>query len=217
MLFIVTHVNVNREVDRSRCFRSVEKAMVGLDVEWNIIRLDCKSHEEFLTERHKSIENRQGFVVFVDDDDWLEPIAIYDLLRAIEKNHNVGIVYTDENHAFINDGIIANKILSKAGSCYEDLFYSASRIHHLCAINSAYITQESLILALSSGCGIEWAMKAEAALQHGAMYIPKPHYNYLIHNDRVTSKVNVNFNRCKEIFLPKFTEWQKYFGKIPVL
>jgi len=212
MLTIITHCNVNRDIDRSKCFDSIERALGLLDCDWNILPLDCKTHNDFLIARHESVTSRKGFIAFVDDDDWIEPDAIRLLLGAIEQNPNTGIVYSDEGIAHDNCDIIC----SKAGTEYGDMLYGAGRMHHICAINSEHVTSTSLHIALKAGCGIEWAMKAQAELTAGAVYIPKKLYNYRIHNDRITNQVSKNFNLCHDIFIPQFKQWQKYHGTIPI-
>lgn len=207
MLTVVTHVNRNRNIDISRCIDSIDDSLCG-----DARHLIISNYSDFLKARHEAVFKKEGFIAFIDDDDFIERDCIKFLNDAINKNTRAGIIFSNEKRYYSEYDIISEK----AGSCYEDLLFSASKIHHICAINSEYITKKSIELALQANCGIEWCMKAEAGLAHGAVHINEFLYNYVQHKNQLSCSVGHHFKNCKKIFLPQFAKWQKHFGEIPL-
>lgn len=211
-LTLITHINLNRYIDRAPCFASIN-TQTDKNFNHKVIYLDCKSNDDFIRKRHKSIKSCYGFFAFVDDDDFIRDDTVCWLNKAISKYPDAGMVYSNERHQMGEYGIID----AKASNEYEGLLWSATRLHHICAINSKYITDKSLELALKAQCGIEWCMKAEAALQYGAVYINEYLYTYCYHDLMLSHTVQDKFKNSKEIFIPEFKKWQKFFGQIPTL
>lgn len=211
MLHVITHVNSNRNIDRTRCLGSIQ-ANLTTQVRHHMIPLRCNTHQEFLVERYRAL-SLGDLVCFVDDDDFLESSSVFQLIiDAFNTFPNIGCVYTDEYRYHSQSTIIH----SKSGSTYESVFDSAQRIHHLVAYRSACVNKESLNIALKAGCGLEWAMTAQSMLTHGAVYIPIPAYNWVLHSQQITNLVNHNFKNIKPLFHDQFKQWQRNFGNVVV-
>lgn len=209
MLTIITHVNPNRTIDNKRCFESVRNGLANT-ARHVVLECDAKDYRDFLIARYQSLKFGE-WVAFVDDDDYINPLAIQLFEYCINLYPHSGIIYTNE---IIEDD--HGRTIRHAGETYESLFESASSIHHMCAIRTNAVSSQSLNLALHAGCGIEWAMKAEASLKYGAIHIPEPLYTTVRrHNERNVCNHGYKYHDNHHLFINKFKEWQHFTGTIP--
>lgn len=170
-LTVVTHSNVNYQRDTSRCIASVRAALTGA-CKHVVIPL-VTDNNGFMQARYDALK-LGDVIAFVDDDDTITPDALALCLDALNK-YPVGVAFTDCTI------VCADGQERRAAPCqgYGDIASRPSALHHLVAIRTSAVTPRALALAQQYGCGIEWIMKAEAALTQGAVHIPKVGYHYV--------------------------------------
>lgn len=174
-LTIVTHTCPKWGRDIARCVDSVSAA------------LPAGSTHEIIEMNDPSIFQKMRFdalslgdiIVFVDDDDYISPDSLGLCLAAMGHN-DIGLAFTNE--------VIVQADGSKRHNdrkvSYDMACIHPQIIHHMTAINTKYVTQKSMDLALKYNCGIEWIMKVEAAFNGSAIHIPIDGYYWVQHHDQ---------------------------------
>ncbi len=147
-------------------------------------------------------------IVFVDDDDYISKESLSLCVAAMADN-DVGLAYTRER-VLRNDGFHCLNYLCRN---YEDIYRSPSAIHHMAAVRSSAVTERSLALAAKWGCGIEWIMKAEAALTQGAIHIPHTGYFYVQHPGQVSHVVGKQFTKAIKPIGDAFRSWRGHSAR----
>lgn len=208
-LTVVTHTNVRYARDISRCVASVKAALTP-ECSHVVIELDV-DYDGFVEARYKALKLGEA-IAFVDDDDYITPDALRLCLQALNQG-DPGLVFTKELSHF------PDKSTSLGLQCpdYRTISSSPSAIHHLAAIRTEAVTDRSLDLAKKHGCGIEWVMKAEAAIFHGAVHIPKIGYHYVRHPGQTTCQVVDLHRKGIKPIAEELRAWRGHTGLIPIL
>jgi hypothetical protein len=140
--------------------------------------------------RHHVIEQREGFeqarwdafqsaefVALVDDDDEVCNDALNLCMAAILET-GAGVAFTDQ--AVVDEQ--GETLRTDSGELrYRDVARSPQSIHHLAIVRRSAISDEALTAARQAGTGIEWMVKANAALRHGAVHVPIVGYRWRRH------------------------------------
>lgn len=208
-LSVVTHTNLRYARDISRCVDSVKAALTP-ECTHVILELDV-DHDGFIEARYEALKLGEA-IAFVDDDDYITPDALRLCLQALSQG-NPGVVFTKELSHF------PDRSTSLGMSCpsYETICSSPSTMHHLAAFRTAAVTNRSIELARENGCGIEWIMKAEAAIFHGAVHIPEIGYNYVRHPGQTTCQVVDLYRKGIKPISEELRAWRGHTGLIPIL
>lgn len=207
-LAVVTHTNVRWRRDLTRCVKSVADALPA-NSKHIIIELDT-DYDGFIEARYEAM----GFadiIVFVDDDDYISKQSLELCLAALNETQ-AGMAYTREMTVF-SDGL---QRLGPTCTHYADFARSPSAIHHMAAVRSSAVTERSIALARCYGCGIEWIMKAEAALTQGAVHVPHVGYFYVQHPEQVSRGISERFARAIKPIGDELRSWRGRTGLIPV-
>lgn len=209
-LTVVTHTMKSWGRDISKCIESVEKAMPagGKHV---IIDLD-ECPQDYQKARYKALELDE-FVAFVDDDDYISEESLELCLKAIRETH-AGISFTNE--------VMVNIDGSTTRNCrsvnYNMLPLHPQIIHHLTMLRTSAVSTKPIELALKHNCGIEWMMKADAALSQGAIHVPMDGYYWVQHAKQWHKNPDWqnNFIRNIRTLGNEIRTWSDKTGAIPV-
>lgn len=209
-LTVVTHTMKSWGRDISKCIDSVAAAMPvgGKHV---IIDLDDHPHD-YQEERYKALQLDE-YVAFVDDDDYISKDSLRLCLEAIKATDS-GIAFTDE--VVIN--IDGSRTLNSRRINYNMLPLHPQIVHHLTMIRTSAVSTKPIELALKHNCGIEWMMKADAALHHGAIHVPIEGYFWVQHAKQWHKNADWqnNFIRNTRILGNEIRTWGNKTGAIPV-
>jgi hypothetical protein len=123
------------------------------------------------------------WVCWVDDD------AVVDngsLARCweIASTERVGCVFTDEEYVS-HDGSPAGGNLGRKVT-YRDIASSPQTVHHLAMFRTRDVDAEALRAGQAAGIGVEWMVKASAALNAGAVHVPGYGYRWRQHRGSVS-------------------------------
>jgi len=209
-LTVVTHTNSRHPRDASACLASVQAALIER-CRHVVIPLDTDL-DGFIAARYAAMQLDE-VVAFVDDDDTIAPDALRLCLAALEGN-SLGVAFTD-CMVQCADGIARQGL---ACPTYNELLRYPAAMHHLVAVRSEYVTARSLALAQQHGCGIEWIMKAEAALTQGAVHIPYIGYYYVKHPQQQQlsgqAEVRQRFVKAVKPIGTELKAWARFEGAI---
>lgn len=140
------------------------------------VELECPDYSHLERLRYESL-SLADWVVWVDADDVVPNDAIrrcWEVARVAEE----GCVFTDEE--YVNwDGEHLGGNLGRTVS-YRDLTTTPQAIHHLCMFRTADVDPKAWDVCRTLGCGygIEWMVKATAALRGGAVHVPGYGYRW---------------------------------------
>ncbi len=120
------------------------------------------------------------FVAWVDDDDRVVGDAIQQCVRAL-KETGAGVAFTQE--ARIDESGKRIDTYSPWDSVtLRDVAMHPQALHHLAVVRSSALAPEVLEQAQRIGIGIDWLMRAHAALRHGAVQVPMIGYKWRQHD-----------------------------------
>lgn len=212
-LTVVTHTDPRRARDLGPCLASVQAALTPA-CRHVVIPLAAETEDAFFAARYAALQLGE-VVAFVDDDDTISPDALRLCLEALADN-TLGVAFTD---CMI---VCTDGVARRAPPCrdYQAICRSPSALHHLAAIRTAYVSDRCLRLARQYQCGIEWLMKAEAALSQGAVRIPHIGYYYVNHPQQQQRTGNPAIRqRYSEAIKPLgevLAGWARWQGEIGV-
>lgn len=166
-LTVVTHTDVTLNRDISRCLKSVQDALPK-GAEHLVIESDG-DYSKFVKLRQDAML-LNDIVIFVDDDDYILPDSLQNCVDAL-SNTDVGIAFTKEAKVFDNRCEI-----NKAPTNVSSIISSPTIVHHMTAYRTKYITNRSTELIKKLKISPEWILKVDAALNAGAVHIPKVGY-----------------------------------------
>jgi len=172
-LVVVTHTNPKANRDISKCVESVRIALPP-NSKHLIIELDDQK-EDFQQARYNAMSQGE-IVVMVDDDDYISPDSLNLCLQAL-RDTNAGLAFTYEVVVRMDGTHICNTRRIK----YEMISNNPQIIHQMCAIRTKFVSSRPIECAFRHGTGIEWLMKAEAALMGGAVQVPIKGYYWVQH------------------------------------
>jgi hypothetical protein len=181
--------------------------------------LDCKDFKVF--ERMKWEARLLGeHVCFVDDDDLVINDSIRKCMSAFDADPTLGCVFTNQelidqegNHLPDLEGMEQDKVYT-----YQEAAYSAQTIHHLAIVRSDAIdTRAYGVTEALENIGIEWLMKATAALDHRAVHIPMYGYQWRQRNSSMSKSADwMHLYNSKLALLQSYLACRMYpQGEIP--
>lgn len=169
MLTVITHTRRQNVPQLERAVRSIEAALPP-GAEHRII--EASTYDIWRTRRWTDLITSE-YTAIVDDDDEIHPDALRLCYQAIQQ-HQVGVVFTDEVEVSAT-GQMRNAITGQRN--YKDCIDNPRSIHHLCVFRSECIDHDmDSALRQTKGIGVDWMIKASAALTGGALHIPIPGY-----------------------------------------
>ena len=174
-LTVVTHTNKAWSRDLTKVTASVRDALPE-NATHEIIELEDGYHN-FLQARYDA-KKLNDVIVFVDDDDYIEKDSLHKIMEAMNET-NAGIVFTNE--VVVKED---KEIFNKPVTYYSAITFHPQAIHHMTAFNTKHIHDRSLELAQKYNRGIEWIMRADAAISGGAYYLPINAYYWVQHENQ---------------------------------
>lgn len=171
MITLLTLTRGNQPL-MSECFRSVDNQTLAPSAQ-----LVTMSTGDYARDRVDSIlRATTEYVAFLDDDDTLEPSAIEHCMAAIAANPMAGMIATDENVMTFDGSEKRRAIITKS---YLNVTFTPRSMHALCVMKKSAIDLEgAMAIHAKFGMGIDWCLKASAALRAGAVHIPVGLYNW---------------------------------------
>lgn len=180
-LTVVTHTQHSRPDYLKQCIESVERALPS-GAKHKIVY--CPNYQTWGRARLDAVLSDE-FVAFVDDD-LVAPQAIKACLEALEAT-GAGIACTNE---VLIDQHGAVMLRVDARKNYMGVSSHPRTLHHLCLFRSSAVDPRALDFHYQYGHGIDWLMKASAALQHGAIHVPIDGYYWRQHDGTMTKRKN---------------------------
>lgn len=142
------------------------------------------------------------YVAIVDDDDTISADSLQLCMQALDKS-GAGVAFTDEVVVDVN-GVKLGVTNSKR--TYFGATLHPRAIHHLCVIKREAVNKYALELHNKFGIGIDWFIKAGAALTHGAIHVPIEGYFWTQHPNQM-------YSTEKELFRNNIVEMGKSIRK----
>jgi len=209
-LTVVTHTMKSWGRDISKCVESVAAAM-PLGGKHAIIDLDT-CPQDYQKARYEALKLDE-YIVFVDDDDYVSVDSLKLCFDAINKT-GAGIAFTNE--VMIN--VDGSKTINNRQVNYNMLPLHPQIVHHMTMIRTTAVSTKPIELALKHNCGIEWMMKADAALHHDAIHVPIEGYFWVQHAKQWhrNSEWQNNFIRNIRTVGNEIRTWGNKTGAIPV-
>ena len=177
-LSVITHTTFRNLEWLERCKRSVAAGLPPGAVHKII---DCRGKNWAHRRLYDTLDDE--FIAFVDDDDYIAPGALALCLKAI-KETGLGTAFTNEVTVKPDETVIRYHNERKR---YESIRVLPRAIHHLSVIRTSAIDIRSLDLHQKFEMGIDWFVRASAALVHGAVHVPINGYYWTIHENSTTS------------------------------
>lgn len=191
MITVVTHTNNKRPRLLERTVNSVQEALRP-----GVTHKIVECYQDWPQARLTSLE-LDDYVVFVDDDDTIHSEAFNICLQCLRDYPGIGLVVTNE----VEVDLSGNALKYVSGKrTYSGISHHPRVAHQMCVINSRYVSPEVLDLHNLFDVGIDWSIKASAALRGGAVHIPFYAYRWTQHPNTMFS-----------------TEREKFVQAIPVL
>jgi hypothetical protein len=184
MLTVVTLTRNERPNLLARCKESVKAAMPAGGKHCVI---ECLS--DFANTRFMASQIDE-FVAFVDDDDTIHPDSLKLCLLAL-KSTGFGLAVTNEIMVNLEGKLIQHLRGEKS---YGGISKHPRTIHHLCVFRSNAVDHKALELNTQFGIGIDWFIKASAALKYGAVHVQIDGYSWTQHEHTMTRKDNPIYN-----------------------
>lgn len=212
-LTVITHTRgAHSSPWLEECKASVAAALPPGAIHQIIELPDC-TPRELMQARWESLP-ADGYFCFVDDDDRIVNNSLNICLSAIAIS-KAGCVFTGESK------IDASGARTGASAMRPMDYFEATihplNIHHLCLMRRDAIDQRCWDLQEKYGIGLEWFMKANAAIAHRAVQVPIIGYEWRIHgrNHSLTADWEVPYARYMHKMCDDLVAWQQYRGPIP--
>ncbi len=151
------------------------------------------------------------YVAFVDDDDLVHPEAIHACIEALETT-GAGIAFTLQE---LIDEHGSPKGVSRPARDYLDVAMAPIALHHFALIRRAAVDDEALRAAIQHGIGIDWLMKANAALRHGAVHVPIVGYQWRQYEGQDSRVRAAQFNSTMPNIRKTTLSWMRGNARIP--
>lgn len=181
MLSVYTMTAGTRPAWLNECVQSVrDAAFEGL----THTIVECKDVSQWTACRLQCLEAADEFLAFVDDDDFVMSDGLRQCLLALEHT-GAGIAFTLERDMLAN-----GKALQNSTTAPTILAHAANlprAIHHLAVMRRSAIDVRQVTAALAdlglteTGAGLDWALKANAAANGGAVHVPVVGYAWRRH------------------------------------
>jgi len=119
------------------------------------------------------------YVAWVDDDDRVVGDALQQCVRALDET-GAGVAFTHEARIDADGRTITNPHPWRDVTL-RDVAMHPQALHHLAVVRASALAPEILEHAQRIGIGIDWLMRACAALCHGAVRVPVIGYEWRQH------------------------------------
>jgi hypothetical protein len=152
------------------------------------------------------------FVAFVDDDDIIAPAALSICLKALHQT-GAGLAFTNE----VSIDLSGKELYATRGTRrYGGIGIHPRTAHHLCVLRREFVDPRALELHNKFGMGVDWFIKASAALQGGAIHVPIDGYFWTQHDDTMTRAAAPIFGTLiREMGHSIRATWRRADGEIP--
>ena len=210
-LTVVTHVDPRAPRNMERCRDTVSDALPR-GAQHRIIECAAESHLDYASARFQALQLDQ-YVVFVDDDDYIS-IDSLEICSAAIQSSQAGLAFTNE--VIVRPTGQIDRV-SHAVS-YEEIGVSVQKIHHMAMFRSQAVSERAFRAGVYHCCGIDWAMRAEAALLHDAVHVPIDAY-FWVHHEHQHHKSPKVLDAARQN-IPKLgleiRSWSDRTGPVPV-
>ncbi len=206
MIGIFTHTRGRDAPWLFECTSSVREALPP-DAEYTVRVMT----RDYSIERFEALRS-YPYVGFVDDDDRVHPRAIMACAEALETT-GAGIAFTIER-VVNTDGVELG--FSPPARDYFSVAMHPRPLHHFALIRRSAVDDEVLELACKHGVGIDWLMKACAALKHGAVHVPIVGYDWRQHPKQDSIDTAARFNCAQPALREKTLSWMRGNSRIPI-
>jgi hypothetical protein len=147
--------------------------------------------------------NLAEYIAFVDDDDLVYPGALRLCLQALEAT-GAGVAFTDQE-VIDASGKTTHVDTRKVSKMH--IVSSPMAIHHLAVIRTSAVSAEVHDISKKLGVGVDWMIKASAALQHGAVHVPIIGYKWRLHPDQHSIANILKFNAAFDTLRQHAMNW----------
>lgn len=206
MIGIITHT---RRADArwiERCSASVREALpIGSE------HVILEMRGDYTRERF-DVLHMFPFIGFVDDDDIVRPGAISACMKALCET-GAGVAFTSQ---VLVDEHGHELSVTPPGRFSLDVAMTPQAIHHFALIRTSAVGVEALDAALDAGIGIDWMIKANAALRHGAVHVPMIGYEWRQHEGQDSRERDEQFSKAMPKLRKHTMSWMKGIQRIPV-
>jgi hypothetical protein len=152
-------------------------------------------------------------IAFVDDDDMMVGNAL-DLCRKALEQTGAGVAFTFEQRIDANGAPMSCDTRSRTT---HDVAMHPRMLHHLAVVRRSCLHPVILEHAQRIGIGIDWLIRAYAALKHGAVQVPVIGYLWRQH-DQATS-ASAGWSAAYEAAMPELRavtrSWERVCTPIP--
>ena len=140
------------------------------------------------------------FIGFLDSDDYWESDKLKDSINLFDKNN--GVVYSDVTYFYNNGSFkLYNKRRPHKGNCFEKLLIDYSLCLSSILISKEIIDKYSIEFDETYEVCEDYDFFIRLAAKTQLNFVNKPHVNYRIHNNNLTSKKRLLFFKEKEIII----------------
>ncbi len=195
MITVVTHTNNKRPHLLERAVASIEASLVP-----GVTHKIVECYQDWPRARFESLQ-LDNYIVFVDDDDTIHPKAFELCSQCLRDYPDVGLLVTNEVEVDL-DGIPLKHVSGKR--TYSGISHHPRVAHQMCIINSQYVASEVLDLHNLFDVGIDWSIKASAALRGGAVHVPYYAYRWTQHPNTMFSTEKAKFAKAIPILGHEF-------------
>lgn len=152
-------------------------------------------------------------VAWLDDDDRLVSGGLEACIAALTANPHVGVAFTYEARIDESGARFSEDVRPRT---YLDVAMHPRELHHLAVVRRGAIDPAVLGHAQRIGCGVDWLMRASAALQYGAVQVPVLGYEWRDHRDTLTrrSADAESYSRAMPLLRGVTRSWMKYDAPI---
>lgn len=171
-LAVITHTRGRRPRWLAECCESVRVALPGCGIHKII---ECR--EDFQAARWDGYQSAP-YVAVVDDDDRVLPGALQACIDALDET-GAGVAFTAER--LVDEAGRLLCINDRDGLWLSEIAMHPRVVHHLAVVRRDMLDPVVLREAQRLGCGIDWLVKAFAAMRGGAVKVPVMGYEWRCH------------------------------------
>lgn len=180
-LTVITMTRGDRPVWLAECLNSV---LTDMPAETKHLVHVCGG-TAFQSDRWHAAANADSeYVAWVDDDDMVLPGALQACMDALDATGK-GLAFTSEDQI---DHTGRRIRLPQRRYHTHDVAMSPRAVHHLAMVRVSALHPDTLAHAERIGIGIDWLMRAGAALKHGAVQVPMAGYLWRHHGGQESSR-----------------------------
>lgn len=140
------------------------------------------------------------FIGFLDSDDYWESDKLKDSINLFDKNN--GVVYSDVTYFYNNGSFkLYDKRRPHKGNCFEKLLIDYSLCLSSILISKEIIDKYSIEFNETYEVCEDYDFFIRLAAKTQLNFVNKPHVNYRIHNNNLTSKKRLLFFKEKETII----------------